>query len=36
LESGPARDSAREALAGWDRPDAAAAIIDLLVDAANS
>jgi UDP-N-acetylglucosamine--N-acetylmuramyl-(pentapeptide) pyrophosphoryl-undecaprenol N-acetylglucosamine transferase len=30
LDSGPARDSAREALAGWDRPDAAAAIMGLL------
>lgn len=30
LDSGPARDSAQDALAGWDRPDAAAAIMGLL------
>lgn len=36
LDSGPARDSAREALAGWDRPDAAEAIMKLLVEAAAS
>jgi UDP-N-acetylglucosamine--N-acetylmuramyl-(pentapeptide) pyrophosphoryl-undecaprenol N-acetylglucosamine transferase len=35
LESNSARDSAREALATWDRPDAAAAIYSLLTSAAS-